>query len=195
MEHQKRSLQPSCPTNKLAEEFISLAEAHQEQMSQLCNQCSLLTHSVVGYVSGGSNLLISSSATPHRDSFSSRDKMPSIVRRAQLYQTVMDYKDAVESMQTLYERMGQILEEVNNENKQNKIPVMMNEQQEIEYTDEDSLVAYHVGLCHRAMKTCFQSTIEQEAHAIDQHTYECRTVALAALQASVCQLKKLQQNR
>ena len=156
--------------------FLSLAESHLEEMSHLCNLCSLLTHSV-----GGSFNNYATPSSHHNTLF----QVASFSRKAQLRQRVMEYNETTESVHASYERMKLITEEVNRK--------LFNEEHQrmVDCSDAASLIAYHVDLSHRAMRTCFHSSIEEEAYGIDQHTHDCRTVALAALQASVIRLKSL----
>mmetsp|Transcript_27548 Transcript_27548/g.39443 ORF Transcript_27548/g.39443 Transcript_27548/m.39443 type:complete len:181 (-) Transcript_27548:1297-1839(-) len=156
--------------------FLSLAESHLEDMSHLCNLCSLLTHSVSGSFNNYAT------PSPHHNTLF---QVASFTRKAQLRQRVMEYNETTESVHASYERMKLIMEEVNR--------VLINEEHQriADCSDAASLIAYHVELSYRAMRTCFHSSIEEEAYGIDQHTHDCRTVALAALQASVSRLKSI----
>jgi hypothetical protein len=165
------------------DEFIHVAKVHQEEMSRLCDLCSLLTHSVIALCPSGSTM----SVLPTTDSFA---QLSRIVPTSQLRQHVMGYKVTKESMYELYDRMKIIAKNdfINNVCEEDN-----NSLEENFSTDTvASLINYHVGLCDRAMKSCFYATVEQEAHAVDRHTHECRTVALAAVQSSISRLQKYQ---
>ena len=121
------------------------------------------------------------------DSFS---QLSHVVATSQLRQQVTEYVARKESMYAFYDRMKSIAYNFTNRFTECN-EFFCDEFQERSFeNDPVSLIEYHVGLCDRAMKSCFYSSIEQEAHAIDRHTYDCRVVALAALQASISRLKK-----
>lgn len=163
------------------DEFIRVAKVHQEEMSRLCDLCSLLTHSVSALSSSGSTM----SVLPTTDSFA---QLSRIVPTSQLRQHVMEYKLTKESMYELYDRMKLMAK---NDFSTDVCEDDNNSLEESFTTDSAaSLINYHVGLCDRAMKSCFYATVEQEAHAVDRHTHECRTVALAAVQSSISRLQK-----
>jgi hypothetical protein len=126
------------------------------------------------------------------DSFS---QLSRVVATSQLRQQVTEYVARKESMHALCDRMKSIVCNVTNGCTESTEAYSYETHYNLtdeSYLDNEtiSLIKYHVGLCHRAMKSCFNSSLEQEAHAIDRHTYDCRVVAIAALQASISRLKK-----
>jgi hypothetical protein len=192
--HRKRKALMKTEGKILMGEFIQIAEAHQEDMSRLCDLCSLLTHSVSVLV-----LPFDRSSSTSMNGFMPMDsftQLSRVVATSQLRQQVTEYVARKESMHARYDRMKSIACKVTNgctESNDSYTDETHNNLTEESYLDNKTvpLIEYHVGLCHRAMKSCFHSSLEQEAHAIDRHTYECRIVALAALQASISRLQKL----
>lgn len=172
------------------DEFIQIAESHQEDMSNLCDICSLLTHSVsvLALPSDRNRSTTAMNRFLPIDSFS---QLSHVVATSQLRQHVTEYVARKESMYACYDRMKSIAYNYFTPRVTDVNELFCDELQERSFeNDTISLIQYHVGLCDRAMKSCFYSSLEQEAHAIDHHTYDCRVVALAALQASISRLKK-----
>jgi len=177
----------SCDQIRLYD-FLALAKQHYEELSGLCNLCSLLSHELSKSVKYGNSSFASSMPLHLNQNCINMDDRfdpysnilpPCSKAWKAMRDGAINYGKSMRKLSSLYENLVRMCDDIRSESVDSK--------------EDYSCVAKHSSLCERVCKSCFPSTFEENIFLIidDAGMYDRQLVALSSTQASLARLELL----
>ena len=163
--------------------FVNTAKAELDDISKLCNIFSLVTHNVASCSQSSESILHSTSKL---DARSYRNPI-SMCKKKQSINNLYKYHKCLESIREIHHELILISFSLKNDGIEKEIESMCTDERQMMYEKMEK----HIQLSQRVIRTCMIGKFDRFGLILENNDdYDCRIVALAALNSSVQRLER-----